>query len=93
MREESRYLRSHARARSALKEVVEMPGVQADRGLRSIEQNRGELSNVLAKEMPVLHRPGIWPDTVEAVTKVFQEEQPPKGEVIERYRPEKRAGR
>jgi enamine deaminase RidA (YjgF/YER057c/UK114 family) len=53
MREESRYLRSHAQARLALKEIVEMPDQQADRVLRSIEQNRGELSNVLAKEMPV----------------------------------------
>ncbi len=41
MREESRYLRSHGQARRALKEIVEMPDPQADRVLRSIEQNRG----------------------------------------------------
>lgn len=73
MREESRYLRSHARARAALKEVVEMPDLQADRVLRSIEQNRGELSNVLAREMPVLTQPGVWAEIVEAVTRAFQD--------------------
>jgi hypothetical protein len=73
MREESRYLRRHARARAALKEVVEMPDHQADRVLRSLKQNRGGLSNVLAGEMPVLRQPGVWPEIVEAVSRVFQE--------------------
>ena len=73
MLEESRYLRSHARARAALKEVVEMPDQQADRVLRSLEQNRGELSNGLAKEMPVLRQPGVWAEIVEAVTQAFQD--------------------
>jgi fido (protein-threonine AMPylation protein) len=72
MREESRYLRSHAQARAALKEIVEMPDHQADRVLRSIEQHRGELSNVLAKEMPVLREPGIWPTIVDAVSRAFR---------------------
>jgi len=73
MREESRYLRRHARARAVLKEIVEMPDQQADRVLRSIEQNRGELSNVLAKEMPVLREPGVWSDIVEAVERAFRD--------------------
>ncbi|MQP76261.1 cell filamentation protein Fic [Stenotrophomonas sp. MYb238] len=73
MREESRYLRRHARARAALKEIVEMPDQQADRVLRSIEQNRGELSNVLAKEMPVLRESGAWSDIVEAVERAFRD--------------------
>lgn len=93
MREESRYLRSHARARAALKEVVEMPDHQADRVLRSIEQNHGELSNLLAREMPVLREPGVWADVVEAVSRVFQDGQLLDGAVIERYRPEKPIGR
>lgn len=38
-----------------------------DRLLRSIEQNQGKLSNVLAKEMPVLRTPGVWEDIVAAV--------------------------
>lgn len=73
MREESRYLRRHTRARAALKEIVEMPDQQADRVLRSIEQNRGELSNVLAKEMPVLREPEVWSDIVEAVEGAFRD--------------------
>lgn len=73
MREESRYLRSHGRARAALKDVVEMPDQQADRVLRSIEQNQGELSNVLAKEMPVLRESGVWDEIVEAVSAAVQE--------------------
>ncbi|THF64801.1 Fic family protein [Pseudothauera nasutitermitis] len=73
MREESRYLRRHARARVALKEVVEMPDHQADRVLHSLEQNRGGLSNVLAREMPVLRQPGVWAEIVEAVSRAFQE--------------------
>ena len=60
-------------ARAALKEIVEMPDHQADRVLRSIEQNKGELSNVLAREIPVLQEPGIWPAIVEAVSDAFRE--------------------
>ncbi len=74
MREESRYLRSHSRAREALKEIVEMPDHQADRVLRSIEQNRGELSNVLAKEMPILREHGVWAALVEAASSAFSVE-------------------
>lgn len=92
MREESRYLRSHTLARMALKEIVEMPDHQADRVLRSIEQNRGELSNVLAKEIPVLQRPGVWDEVVEAVSRVFRENGP-IDDVIERYRPGMPAGK
>lgn len=73
MREESRYLLGHTRARAALKEIVEMPDLQADRVLRSIEQNKGELSNVLAGEIPVLQEPGIWSAIVEAVSGAFRE--------------------
>ena len=74
MREQSQYLRNHLRARTALKEIVEMPDQQADRVLRSIEQTQGELSNVLAKQMPVLREPGIWEAIVEAVRQAFREE-------------------
>ncbi|WP_434601762.1 Fic family protein [Pseudomonas sp. Z4-7] len=89
MREESRYLRSHARARAVLKEVVEMPDHQADRVLRSIEQNRGELSNVLAKEMPVLQQVGVWAEIVDAVSRAFAEDGGAGVAVIDRYRPGK----
>lgn len=92
MREESRYLRSHARARAALKEIVEMPDHQADRVLRSIEQNRGELSNALAKEMPVLREPDVWTAIVEAVSQAFRDGPGVDGGVIERYQPGRPAG-
>lgn len=85
MREQSRYLRRHARARAALKEIVEMPDHQADRVLRSIEQNNGELSNVLAREMPVLARMGVWAEAVEAVARVWSQDEV-EFEVISRYR-------
>ncbi|WP_243458983.1 Fic family protein [Pseudomonas sp. OA65] len=89
MREESRYLRSHARARAMLKEVVEMFDQQADRVLRSIEQNRGELSNVLAKEMPVLQQVGVWAEIVDAVSRAFAQDGGAGAAVIDRYRPGK----
>nr|WP_057927052.1 Fic family protein [Burkholderia ambifaria] len=92
MREESRYLRSHARARQAVKEIVEMPDHQADRVLRSIEQNQGQLSNVLAKEMPVLQQAGVWPAIVDAVSSAFRDEESTDPAVVDRYRPERPAG-
>jgi hypothetical protein len=74
MRAEARDLRRHARARTALKEVVEMPDPQADRVLRAIEQNQGRLSNALVREMPVLGEPGLWDELVAAVKRVSEEE-------------------
>lgn len=74
MREESRYLRIHHRARQAIKEIVEMPDHQADRLLRSMEQNQGQLSHALAKEMPVLTQPGVWELLMQTVSEVFRSE-------------------
>ena len=74
MRAEARDLRRHARARAALKEVVEMPDPQADRVLRTIEQHQGRLSNALTREMPVLGEPGVWEEVVAAVMRVWGEE-------------------
>lgn len=93
MREESRYLRSHVQARQAIKEIVEMPDHQADRLLRSMEQNKGQLSNVLAKEMPVLTRPDVWEGITEAVARAFRQEAPIDSGVIDRYRPNQPAGK
>lgn len=87
MRAESKYLRSHHRARSALKEVVEMPDHQADRLLRSMEQNDDQLSNVLAKEMPVLALPGIWEAIVAAVSQAFKADKAINNDAVSRYRP------
>lgn len=92
MREQSRYLRNHARARQALKEIIEMPDQQADRVLRSIEQNQGALSNVLAKQMPILQAPGIWDEIVEAVARAFQEDLLVDQHVVNRYHPSQPVG-
>lgn len=86
MREESRYLRNHIQARQAIKEIIEMPDHQADRLLRSIEQNQGKLSNVLAKEMPALTRPELWEAITSAVAAAFRQESPIDSGVIEHYR-------
>lgn len=87
MREESKYLRSHQRARAAIKEVVEMPDHQADRLLRSMEQNQNQLSNVLAKEMPVLTQAGVWETVVDAVRQAVKADGAMNNDVIDRYRP------
>lgn len=52
MRQESRCMRSHARARAAIKDVVEIPDTQVDRVIRSIQANQGSLTGALAKEIP-----------------------------------------
>jgi hypothetical protein len=93
MREESRYLRNHGRARLAVKEVVEMPDLQADRVIRSIEQNRGVLTGALAKEMPILKEPDVWDAVVEGVQRAFREDAPIDSNVVDRYRPGRPAGR
>lgn len=87
MREESKYLRGHHRAREAIKEIVEMPDHQADRLLRSMEQNDGKLSNALAKEMPVLAQPGVWELLSDAVNQSFTTDEPLDNSVIGQYRP------
>jgi hypothetical protein len=48
-----------------------MPDHQADRLLRSMEQNEGGLSNALAKEMPVLEQTGIWAAISDAVNQAY----------------------
>jgi hypothetical protein len=93
MREESRYLRNHYRARLALKEIVEMPDQQADRVIRSIEQNQGVLTNALAKEMPILKEPDVWSAMVDATSRAFREDPPIDDSVVDRYRPGRPAGR
>lgn len=71
MREESRYLQQHAQARAAIKEIIEMPNMQIDRVIRSVEANQGKLSNVLAKEIPALSEPGLWEAIVKAIGVAF----------------------
>lgn len=73
MREESRYQRCHSMARDLIKEVVEMPDTQVDRVIRSFESNEGKLSNVLAREIPLLTQEGVWRDIEAAMRKAFDD--------------------
>lgn len=83
MLEESRYVRSHAQARAAIKDIVEMPDVQIDRVIRSVQANQGRLSGVLAREMPILDKPDIWQAIVAAVDQAFA--VGPKTAAAEKY--------
>ncbi len=83
MLEESRYLRSHGQARSAIKEVVEMPDAQVDRVIRSIQNNKGELSGAMRKELPILEAPGLWEAIVAAVQLAF--EVGPQSDAADKY--------
>ena len=83
MREESRYLRSHTQARTAIKDIVEMPDMQIDRIIRSAESNPGKLSNVLAKEIPILEEPGVWDAIVNAIEIAFRDG--PKEKAVNKY--------
>lgn len=71
MREESRYLRSHAQARAAIKDVIEMPDVHADCIIRSVQANQGRLSGVLSEEIPALREPRVWEAIRDAVERAF----------------------
>jgi len=86
MREESRYMRSHAKARIAIKDIVEMPDMQIARIIRSVEANQGKLSNVLTKEFPILLDAGVWDSIVRAIKSAFQEGH--EDSVVDKYAPE-----
>jgi Fic family protein len=88
MRQESKYLVGHHRAREAIKEIVEMPDHQADRLIRSIEQNHAKLSNALAKEMPVLASPGIWEAITNSVSQAFKGTEYLGGNLVGRSEPQ-----
>ena len=75
MREESRYVRCHALARQAIKEIVEMPDVQIDRVIRSALINQGKLSGILKKEIPILVNDGVWDAIAQVVRDSFVDPQ------------------
>jgi hypothetical protein len=83
MLEESRYLRSHGQARVAIKEILEMPDAQIDRVIRSVQNNKGELSGALRKELPILEEPGLWEAIVQAVHRAFA--VGPRSEAADKY--------
>lgn len=76
MREESNHLRSHLQARRAIRDVIEMPDVQLDRVIRSVQNNQGQLSGVLAKEIPALQGEGVWEAVRQAVQHAFRSIKP-----------------
>jgi predicted HTH domain antitoxin len=47
-------------ARSAIKDIVEMPDAQIDRVIRSVQANQGQLSNLLRDEIPLLADTRVW---------------------------------
>jgi hypothetical protein len=83
MLEESRYLRSHGQARSSIKEILEMPDAQIDRMIRSIQNDKGQLSGALRKELPILEEPTLWEAIVQAVHRAFEVD--PRGDAAEKY--------
>lgn len=67
MRAEADILRSHYRARQAIKEVLEGPDRDIDAIIRSVRQNQGKLSGKLAKQYPQLAEPEVFQDVVLAI--------------------------
>lgn len=85
MRAQSRHMRNHAQARAVIKDIIEMPDAQIDRVIRSIEVNNGVLTNVLAKEMPVLGHEGVWDAIVGALKEARQDA--PAEDITAKHRP------
>lgn len=71
MKQEGAYLQQHDRARMALKAIVDMPDHYADRIIRSMLDNKGQLSQKLKKEYEFLASEGVWEEMVAAVQAVF----------------------
>lgn len=44
-----------------------MADAQVDRVIRPVQNNQGELSGALRKEMPIQEEPGLWEAIVQAV--------------------------
>jgi len=59
---------------ASLKEAVEIPDQQADRVLRSFEQNQGQLSHAFGKEMSILAKDGVWSEIVAIVSRAYQKD-------------------
>ncbi|PYD74405.1 hypothetical protein CFR71_15235, partial [Novacetimonas pomaceti] len=73
MKEEAIYLRSHHNARQALKELVEMPDMDADRIIRSLRDTRFIPSGKIQKEYPMVGKFKLWDAVSEALRRSFSE--------------------
>ena len=71
MRGEAQYLQKHGAARRRLKNIVEGPDAALDRIIRSIRESRGIISGKLRHEYPILERPEIAQDVVQAIREEF----------------------
>jgi hypothetical protein len=71
MRGEAQYLQKHGAARKRLKNIVEGPDAALDRIIRSVRESRGVISGKLRHEYPILERPEIAADVVQAVREEF----------------------
>lgn len=58
MAEEALVLRQNDQAREAIKDLVEMPDFDADRIIRSLQQENWQVSNKLCKELPQIFQQG-----------------------------------
>ena len=74
MREQSQYLQKHEQTREKLKELAEMPNDYADRIIRSICENKGQLSNKLIKEFDFLKdNQDLWQRMITVVKTAFED--------------------
>ena len=74
MEVQSKILLRFNNASLAIKEIIEMPNHQIDRIIRSVREQRGVLSNKLAKEMPILTQGDLWQRVAAAVNEAFDDE-------------------
>lgn len=71
MRDEAVFLRSLRAAREGIKRVLEGPDQDIDRMIRSIRENRGQVSNKLRGEFPLLKDEDVAAAIVETVRTAF----------------------
>lgn len=73
MTDEAEVLARHDEARRRLKRAFEMPDGDADRIIRSLRQNNGQVTNVLGERYgPVFEDPGIAAEVLEAVMSALE---------------------
>jgi hypothetical protein len=71
MREEASYLVKLHRARQQVKEYLEGPDADIDRIIRSLRDNKGQVSQILKKEFPQLSDAKLANDIVLAINDAF----------------------
>jgi len=72
MSKEASHLRAFERARDAVKNHLEGPNTDIDRIIRSLQENRWEVSNKLKKNFPQLDNQQLANTIAEAVREIFE---------------------